>query len=454
MRTRMWFVVALLVTPSLSQAQVGDVTLPGNLILPNYARVTVGQAEGLEGGAFIARTGNALSNWYNPAGLVKAATAELNASATAYEQTSIQLEGLTTGAKGSRLATIGSFFGGVLGSPIFDGDNLRLGFSVTTPVQWRPGTITGASHFNLAGKSNDVGVTTEVELSQMIPGLALGFRTGGALRMGAGLGVAVTGLSQRLALTVRQVSADSVLTATRTSTSEGSSYEGLVQAGAQWDLGSRFILGAHVVSPGLHILGSSKLSFESGVYRADRYEDTVIRDQEADFEYRIPVKAGAGIAYKLDRGEVEADVSYHGATDPYALYESAVTGTRTVLVGGVPAVTSPSMSPRANDWESVTNWAVGGNYRINERVRLHAGFYTDASPVSDPTVSMFRKVDLTGWTGGASWQGDNFSGSLGLGYSSGKSDRLVVTDAGSGVRSETSLTVRSLRAAYAISFTF
>ena len=454
MRTRLWVVLVLLATPSLSQAQRFNVTIPGNVILPNYARVTVGQEEGLEGGAFIARTGNSLANWYNPAGLVKVATAELNASATAYEQTSIKLEGLTVGAKGSRLASIGSFFGGVLGSPIIDGDNVRIGFSVATPIQWRPGTITGASHSSSAGRETDLGVTTEVELSQMIPGLAAGFRAGSSLRIGAGLGVAVTGLSQRQAVTVRQVTVDSVLTATRTATSEGSSYEGLLQAGAQWDVGARFIVGVHVVSPGLHILGSSKLSYEAGIYRADRYEDVVIRDPEADFEYRIPVKAGAGLAYKLDRGEVEVDVSYHGASDPYTIYESAVTGTQTILTGGVPTTTTPSMTPLEDEWHSVTNFAVGGNYRLNERVRLHAGFYTDASPVSDPASSFFRKVDLTGWTGGASWQGDKFSGSLGLGYSSGKSDPLIVTDAATGLSSETRLTVNSLRAAYAISFTF
>jgi hypothetical protein len=99
MRTRLWVVLVVLATPSLSQAQRFNVTIPGNLILPNYARVPVGQEEGLEGGAFIARTGNALANWYNPAGLVKVATAELSASATAYEQTSIKLEGLTVGAR-------------------------------------------------------------------------------------------------------------------------------------------------------------------------------------------------------------------------------------------------------------------------------------------------------------------------------------------------------------------
>ena len=45
------------------------VTVPPNLILPNYDRVPVGQSEGIEAGAYIARTNDAAANWYNPAGL-------------------------------------------------------------------------------------------------------------------------------------------------------------------------------------------------------------------------------------------------------------------------------------------------------------------------------------------------------------------------------------------------
>src|SRR5262245_32797838 len=112
MRVRPLLVLALFLTPAVAGAQTLDFTIPGNMILPNYSRLTVGQEEGLEGGAFIARTGNSLASWYNPAGLVQVATAQINASATAYEQSSIKLEGLSVGAKGSRFASIGTFFGG------------------------------------------------------------------------------------------------------------------------------------------------------------------------------------------------------------------------------------------------------------------------------------------------------------------------------------------------------
>jgi long-subunit fatty acid transport protein len=454
MRVRPLLVLALFLTPAVGRAQTLDFTIPGNMILPNYSRLTVGQEEGLEGGAFIARTGNSLANWYNPAGLVQVATAQINASATAYEQSSIRLEGLSVGAKGSRFASIGTFFGGVVGRPILASDNVRLGFSYATPIQWRPGTLTGASQFSSGGKANDFGVTTEVELSRSIPGIAAGFRARENLRLGAGLGVAMTSLTQRQSLTLRQVSVDSVLTAVRSSTSSGSSYEALFQAGVQWDVNPRLTVGLHVVSPGLHLLGGAKLSFESGTFRADAYDELVFRDNEADFEYQIPAEAGAGVGYRFERGELEADVTWHGSSSTYTLYESSATGTRTVLVGGVPTVTSPGMAPREDAWASVVNVAVGGNYKLNDMWRLHAGFYTDASPVEDAATSFFRKVDMVGWTGGASIQGQKLSGTLGLGYTSGSSEESRLTDPVTGVSARTKLEVHSFRAAYAISFTF
>lgn len=454
MRTTLLAVLSLLCFTGVSFAQPVSISLPSNIILPNYARVTVGQEEGLEGGAFIARSGSPLANWYNPAGLALVENTQINASATAYEWGKIELEGLTVGASGSRLESIGSFFGGVVSKPIVSGDNLRLGFSITTPIQWRPGTLDGAAQTVTGGVTNDFGVTTEVELSRMIPGLAAGMRVGSNIRLGAGLGVAVTSLTQRQTIVIRQNSADSARTAVRSATSDGSAADALFHAGVQWDFGPKVTVGAKLVSPGLRLWGSSKLSYQAGVYEGDSYQDVLFRDPEAEFDYRIPVEAGLGVGLRLGRGEVEADVTYHGSTDPYSLYESVLTGTRTTSTGGVPAVTEPGLEPSENEWQSVTNVAVGGNYRISEHVRLHTGFYTDQSPVADAASSFFWKVDQIGWTGGASWQGTRFAGTLGLGYSSGESDSHLATDPTTGLTAETKLKVTSLRVAYALSFTF
>ena len=57
-----------LLLPHLLQAQVAQFTIPPSGIIPNYNRISIGQREALEGGAYVARTDDALANWYNPGG--------------------------------------------------------------------------------------------------------------------------------------------------------------------------------------------------------------------------------------------------------------------------------------------------------------------------------------------------------------------------------------------------
>jgi hypothetical protein len=57
----------LVALAGIAAAQDPTISLPPTLILPNYDRVQIGQREGLEAGAFVARTDDASAAWYNPA---------------------------------------------------------------------------------------------------------------------------------------------------------------------------------------------------------------------------------------------------------------------------------------------------------------------------------------------------------------------------------------------------
>src|SRR5256885_3338785 len=81
--SRLWLLLAL--APFAAAAQIAPITntpvpLSKALIFPNYDNVLVGKDEALEGGAYIARVGDAAANFYNPAGPVRAEGASLNAS--------------------------------------------------------------------------------------------------------------------------------------------------------------------------------------------------------------------------------------------------------------------------------------------------------------------------------------------------------------------------------------
>ena len=73
-----------LLMPRAVRAQTPEFSLPPNTVLPNYGRVSIGQREAIEAGAYVTRTDDALANWYNPAGLAMSQKTALNASSSAY----------------------------------------------------------------------------------------------------------------------------------------------------------------------------------------------------------------------------------------------------------------------------------------------------------------------------------------------------------------------------------
>ena len=72
------------------------VQVPKALVFPNYDNVLLGKNQALEGGAYVARAGDASANFYNPAGLVQSEKTSLNASSTGWVWTKITSKELDT----------------------------------------------------------------------------------------------------------------------------------------------------------------------------------------------------------------------------------------------------------------------------------------------------------------------------------------------------------------------
>lgn len=440
----------LLTAAILAQA----VAVPPNLILPNYDRLPIGQREGIEAGAFLARTNDAGANWYNPAGLGQSLKTALNASATAYEFTSMSLEGVGASEGRSRISTIGTLLSVAIGEGTIKSNKWRLGVSITHPIVWKPSSI----DFAFSPAVDEVtSYASTVDFNVMIPGVAVAFTPGGVttgpLRIGAGLGMAITSLTQVQALSNRVTTPTSATLTERRFSAEGSSWHLLPSAGIQWDATSRVVLGARVVAPSMRVLGSSRLTLETSQFTSPTSTDLVFRDDAATFDYKRPLEAAAGVAYRLRRGEVEIDVHYYGSIDTYGLYESDLPGTLTVVdSSGVPTVTTPPFVTTANSARAVTNIAVGGNYALSSTLRIHAGLSTDGSPVADQNQAIFRKVDLARFTTGVSLTGQGLSGSLGLGYSFGSGMRDI--SVAGGPPTPTKFAVRTINVLFAFSYAF
>jgi hypothetical protein len=445
---------ALTVAGGAARAQSPSVTIPPNLIVPNYERIPIGQREGIEAGAFVARTNDAAANWYNPAGLVRSEASAIN-SAVGYEWIRISVEGIGTTAGRSRLSTVGTLVAGVLGAPIIRSDRWRVGFSLTRPLAWRPSGVDAASAVPLGEGSEALGYAAEADLSSYIPAVAVGYAPGGRssrVRLGAGLGFSVTGLSQSQSVTGQVVTDAGAGTATRRFTAEGNTAQALVTGGAQWDVHPRVALGARIVSPGLRLTGTSRLSYHATISEQPGFADMTLRDTEAKFVYKIPLEVDIGAALRAARGEVEVGVRYHGSVSAHDLYSSDVAGRLVRADGRIPpSVEAVPFAAARNSARSITNVVVGGHYQILSRIRVHAGFATDRSPVDDQTTSLFRKVNLYRVTTGASFTWSSLSGSLGIAYSAGSSTRRTTQDTDDGRPVETGLTVRSINLSYALS---
>jgi len=422
-------------------------------MLPNYDRIPVGQREALEAGAYIARTNDANANWYNPAGLALVERTAANLSASAYEGTSLEVAGQRRETSNLRLSPLGSFFGLAIGEPITSSDRMRYGVYIAQPLAWQSGALDEELPVNPQTRFTG---SSEAFLSRIEPGIAIGMRMGEALRLGGSVGVSVTTMDLTQDLGLRSTSTDSASTLRRTLTVAGTTWHLVPRLGVQWDLGERWRLGAVAASPGLQMMGSTRVTYSAASYGSDdRYIDVSLRDEEADFEYRLPFTAGVGIAHLFARGAIEATVRYYGAVDDHDMISTEVLATRVDAPGGgPPTVTSVAVDEIPNAWREVTNIAVGGNYAWTDALRLHLGITSDSSPVADPQRSAFRKVNLVGGTAGASYQGTTFGGSLGFGYSTGQSDPIASLAGTAAPPVETRLKVSTFRVMYSFTARF
>lgn len=429
-----------------------SVAVPPNLILTNYDRLPVGQREGIEAGAFLARTNDAGANWYNPAGLGNSVETSLNAGANAYEWTKMGLEGFGTTQGRSRINTVGTLISVAIGKGTIKSDKWRLGFSLARPIVWRPSSI----DFAFSPTTNQVvSYASNVDFNVMIPGVAIAYAPGGVsksrFRIGAGLGMAITSLSQNQSISSRVTTTASASLSEQSFSAEGSTWQLQPSGGMQWDATSRISLGARVVAPGIRITGSTRMTLETSQFTSPTSTDLVFRDDKAVFEYKRPLEASVGAAYHASSMELELDVHYYGALNSYELYSSDSLGTLTTVDNtGTPTVTNPAFIATVNSARAVTNVAVGGHYRLSQSLRVHAGFASDLSPVDDEAQSIFRKVDLSRFTTGLSLTGRRLSGSLGLGYSVGSGTREFPGPA----TGDTRLTIKTVNVLFGFSFAF
>jgi hypothetical protein len=195
------------------------------------------------------------------------------------------------------------------------------------------------------------------------------------------------------------------------------------------------------------------VTYQNSVFRGAESRDIAFRDDEMTFDYKPPLLAG--VAGRFGRAEVEVDVRYHGSRDAYVLYSSEVPATLvTTDAAGTPTTGTLAFADIVEQTKAVTNVSVGGHYALSPSFRVHAGFFTDNSPVEHPESSIFRAVDLSGFSAGISLGAGKLTASAGVSGSSGTSAEREVGPTLGGREGVTKVKVRTINLLYAVSYAF
>ena len=209
-------------------------------------------------------------------------------------------------------------------------------------------------------------------------------------------------------------------------------------------------------TPGIGILSDGSSSLE-GVSRIGSTTTTAsFFDDAGTVEFKIPFEFKAGAAYTFPRGQIEVDLLTHFGA---GVYDGFATDNPTTILSdaGTGSVTVQSLNttPQVIDSRAVVNVAVGGHYTLtsNGTWVLHAGYATDLSPVgSEDTV--FTKVNLQKITAGLSGRTKLFLGSIGVQYSMGSSDPILLSELQNGQRFTTHFDVANLGFVYSFALLF
>jgi hypothetical protein len=411
--SRRWVLLAFLVVAGPASAQT-DFLIPPSLLMPNYDRVYPGLTESLEGGAMVARARQAPALFYNPAGIATVDRTVLNASAQGYQLTTLGGSGFDHTSPVSSFEALPGFLGVVLGREVIDWESVRLGFAVAQPVHWAASANAGTA----PDPGQRVNYSVKSDIDTLVPTFSIGWAASPTIRLGGSLEFPYTTISNTGALSGEITTATTSQGTLRTISAGGSSLQLRAVFGAQWDLASWMSLGATFRTPGLKIKDGGSFQYQGLTNLNTGTRQIFFQDPSANFEYRLPLEAALGAAFKFGPFAFEVDVRFHDGTHSYELFTSQqmarVTDTRT----GTPVVTQiafPGVTYRA---KQVWNGNAGVHVDLSKTFSISAGAYLDYSPVDLPN-SGFRSVNLIGFRTGVSFVIGKLTASVGLGWEHG-----------------------------------
>jgi hypothetical protein len=421
-----------------------------SLTLPNYLMTPIGQVGGLEGGAFVARSNDASSNWYNPAGLALAQKSSVSSSAGTYQLLSLVPKDLESEDSGGSSQQVPALVG-VVAKKLFGDARWTVGFAGVRTNSWEQQTDAQIDQLSQTpGRLLSYSADSQFRRNEF--SLGMGFEDGRKWRVGAALSVANTSLRTVATIgedIVRATGLDAALAERRVT---GSITQFRLTGGAQYQVTPSILLGALVRTPGLTIIRSGDYSYNAVATADEENASLSFFDSSPRFDYKLPFQATAGAAWLCDRFELELDVSFFSGNSPYDLFTSEKSATFIFDdgQGGAPVVSQIPFDDVLSDNRAVVNVALGGNYALtaNKVWTLHFGFHTDFSPVGDED-QFFSKVNLYSITLGISGTVGGFTAAIGGNYQFGDASDVPLASI-----LESDITIDTVAIIYSVAYRF
>jgi hypothetical protein len=116
------------------------------------------------------------------------------------------------------------------------------------------------------------------------------------------------------------------------------------------------------------------------------------------------------------------DANYYNGSKPYTILKSDKDATLTLnRCGQSDSISSIAFPQIRYTRDHVLNIAIGGQFTATDNFQLHAGAYTDFSPVNSSMSNIFREINFYGLTFGISLKVNKTESAVGLKYIYGHS---------------------------------